>query len=347
MPVQLTAVATEPLPVDIALVGRCMPHQSVEIQARVVATLRERHFTEGSQVTAEQVLFSLDSTELTAQRDTILARLAQAEAALAQARIDLERVQPLAEAGAAPRAELDRARTDLLAAEADVRYSTAQLANAEQQLSYTVVHAPFAGRVGKAQRDVGATVGPQDGALATLDQIDPMAIDFALSEREFLALRRDIDAGVITSPGTDHLVVKVQLLDGTELHGEGRIGFRDVRIDPATGAAHLRAEMANPEGRLLPGQFARVRVVGMQRPAAILLPQRAVVQGPTGVSVFVVGSDDKAESRSITAGPWADGRWLIEAGVTVGERVVVDGLQGVVPGKKVTIAPAPSAESRK
>lgn len=331
-------VTVQSIPVDFTLVGRCEPQQTVEIRARITGTLIERPFVEGTLVKEGDVLFRIDQTEFAADLETARARLAQAEARQAQAQLDLERLEPLAKAGAAPRKELDDAKTALINAEADVRYAQATVVNAQLQLSYTTITAPFAGLVGRAKRDPGAIVSPADGSLVTLDKVDPIAVNFAISEREFLALRRDVDAGVIIMPKRDELSVHLQLLDGTKLEEEGRIDFRDVRIRPETGSAQLRAHFPNQGGKLFPGQFTRVFVQGMSRPKAILVPQSAILQSPTGAAVYVIAEDGTAEARPVQASAWVEDRWLILDGLSEGERIVVDGLQGVVVGKPVTLA---------
>lgn len=348
-------VTVQPIPVNFTLVGRCEPQKSVAVRARVTGTLVERPFVEGTLVKEGDVLFKIDQTEFAADLETARARLAQAEARQAQARLDLERLEPLAKAGAAPRKELDDAKTALITAEADVRYAKATVVNAELQLSYTTITAPFRGLVGRAQRDPGAIIGPSDGSLVTIDQVDPIAVSFAISEREFLSLRKDIDAGIITTPGRDHLVIHLQLLDGTRLEEQGRIDFGDVRISPETGSAQLRAQFPNAGGKLFPGQFTRVFVQGMSRPKAILVPQSAILQSPTGAAVYVIAKDGTAEARPVQASAWVEDRWLILDGLSEGERIVVDGLQGVVAGKPVKLAaegakpaaPAPAAGDAK
>lgn len=339
-PMQAVAatISVEAVPVEFTMVGRCVPQQSVEIRARVTGTLIERPFTEGTLVKEGDVLFRIDSTEFAADLETANARLAQAEARLAQSKLDLERVTPLAEAGAAPRKELDDARTALLSAEADLRYAKATVVNADLQLGYTTITAPFPGLVGKASRDPGAIISPADGTLVTLDKVDPIAVEFAISEREFLALRRDIAEGVIETPGRTELVVKLQLLDQTAVAGEGRIDFSDVRVRPETGSALLRAHFPNNEAKLAPGQFTRVHITGMRRPKAILVPQAAVLQGPAGSSIWVVAADGTAENRKIAVSQWVDDRWLVLDGLKDGERIVVTGLQGVVAGQPVNLA---------
>lgn len=343
--VMVTTVRAEDIPVEKVLVGRAVSDISIEVQARVTGYLLERPFTEGGLVKQGDVLFKIDPRQFQADLDTAKAKQAQAEAKLAQAEVDLKRVEPLAKAGAAPQQDLDNARTTLLSAQADLRSAQAAVANSELSLSYAVISAPFAGRAGKAAVDPGAVVSPSISSLVTLDQVDPIAVEFTVSEQEILDFRRDLAAKRLRGPSIDHLTMRATLLSGETYPEEGRISFADIRLRPETGTALLRARFPNPQGRIHPGQFMRVSMVGIVRLGAILLPQGAVVQSPTGASAFVVAADGTAEMRPLTLGDWIGNRWLVSHGLKPGEQVVVDGVQKVRPGAKVAARPAAAASA--
>lgn len=333
--VAVRAVQPEDIPVAVTMVGRVVSDNSVTLTARVTGQLLEMPFTSGGMVKAGDVLFRIDPAEYQANLDSALARQAQAEAKLAKADTDFERVDKMFKNGGVSQQDLDTARTAQLAAVADVRSAQAAVTSARLTLGYTTITAPFAGRVGQSPVSVGALLSPQTGALLTLDQIDPIAVDFTVSEESLLSLRAAITEGRVVSVGIDHFVVAATLLDGSVYEHPGKISFADIRFHPETGSAQAQAKFPNPQGKLLPGQFARVNVSGLTRKAALLVPQGAVVQSPTGASVFVVGADDTVEARSVKLGEWADSRWRITDGLKAGDRVVVSGIQKVRAGLKV------------
>lgn len=343
--VVVATVRAETLPVEKVLVGRVVSDISIEVQARVTGYLLERPFTEGGMVKKGDVLFKIDPRQFQADLDTAKAKQAQAEARLAQAEVDLKRVEPLAKAGAAPQQDLDNARTTLLSAQADLRSAQASVANAELSLSYTVITAPFAGRAGKAAIDPGAVVSPSIASLVTLDQVDPIAVEFTVSEQEILDFRREIAAGHMRSPSLEQITMRATLLTGQAYPEDGVISFADIRIRPETGTALLRARFPNPKGMIHPGQFIRVAMVGMERVGAVALPQGAVIQSPTGASAFVVKEDGSAEMRPLALGEWIGERWLVRDGLKPGERVVVEGVQKVRAGIKVAAKEAPGPGS--
>jgi membrane fusion protein (multidrug efflux system) len=341
--VRIMTIQAEDIPVEKVLVGRSVTDISVDLQARVTGELVERPFIEGGMVKKGDVLFRIDPRQFQADLESSRAKLAQAEAKLAQAEVDLRRVEPLAKAGAAPQQDLDNARTALLSAQADVRAAQAAVANSALNLGYTTISAPFDGRAGKASVDPGAVVSPSIASLVTLDQVDPIAVEFTLSEVEILGVRREIEAGRMVTPGRDQLVVRATLLSGQVYPLDGTIAFADIRLRPETGTALLRARFPNPKGEISPGQFMRVAVVGMVRKAAVLVPQAAVAQGPSGASAYVVAADGVATQRQLVLGDWMGERWLIRDGLKAGDRVVVEGLQKVRAGSKVQASEA-SAE---
>jgi membrane fusion protein (multidrug efflux system) len=335
MDVVVKAVQPEDVPVAVTMVGRIVSDNSITFAARVTGQLIEAPFTGGGMVKAGDVLFRIDPAQYQAELDSALARQAQAEAKLAKAENDLARVDKLFKTGGMPQQEVDDASTAKLAATADVRSAQAAVTTARLTLGYTTITAPFAGRVGQAPVSVGALITPQSGALLTLDQIDPIDINFTVSEEGLLSLRTEIAAGRVVSAGVDHFVVTATLLDGSVYEHLGKISFADIRFQPETGSAQAQAKFPNPTGKLLPGQFARISVSGITRKDALLVPQGAVVQSPTGASVYVVGAGDIVESRTVKLGGWVDNRWRIIDGLKAGDRVVVGGVQKVRAGAKV------------
>lgn len=342
--VQVLTLAAEDIAVDASYVGRTVPNRTVELRARVTGTLLERPYQEGEPVAEGAVLFRLDPREFEAARDSAKARLAQSEAQVTKTAADLKRTEPLTKAGAASQADLDGARAAALAASADRDAARAALAKAELDLSFATITAPFAGMAGKSSVDPGALVSPSSDTLALIDQVDPMAVEFTVSEAELVGWRADITAGRMKVPSIDHLLVKATLVDGSVLPAEGRIAFRSVRIKPETGTALIRAIFANPEGNLRAGQFVRLTVTGSTRVGVVLVPQVAVLQSPTGSTVYVLDDKDVAQVRSVVLGSWQGTRWEVREGLKPGDRVVVDGVQRVRAGKPVKPSAAKPAE---
>ena len=337
--VQVLTLAAEDVPLTPTYVGRTAPDRSVELRARVTGILLDRPYKEGVPVKEGDLLFSIDPREFQAAVDSAKAKLAQAAAQVAKTAADLKRTEPLTKAGAASQADLDAAIAASLGATADRDAASAALVKAELDLSFTVIRAPFAGLVSKSIADPGTLISPSLGVLATIDRVDPISVEFTVSEAELVFWRTEITAGRMRAPGPDHLLLKARLVDGSELTEPGRISFRDVRIRPETGTALINASFPNREGRLRAGQFIRVTVTGATGVGYILVPQAAVLQSPAGASVFVLGADGAVEARRITTGAWHGDRWEVRSGLKAGEQIIIDGVQKVRPGKPVKASP--------
>lgn len=344
--VQVLTLAAEDVPLAPTYVGRTTPDRSVELRARVTGILLDRPYKEGVPVKEGDLLFQIDPREFQAAVDSAKAKLAQAEAQVAKTIADLKRTEPLAKAGAASQADLDAALAAELGAKADRDAAKAALVKAELDLSFTIIKAPFGGLVSKSSADPGTLISPSLGTLATIDRVDPISVEFTVSEAELVRWRTEIAAGRMRNPGTDHLLLKARLVDGSELPETGRLAFRDVRIKPETGTALINATFPNPEGRLRAGQFIRVSVTGATGVGYVLVPQAAVLQSPTGANVYVIDKDGKAESRKVVMGSWFGDRWEVREGLKAGEQLIVDGLQKVRPGQPVKASPwqAPAAK---
>src|SRR2546429_370520 len=215
------------------------------------------------------------------------------------------------------------------------------------RLEDTFVRAEISGRAGRAQLELGARVTGSGDLLTTVEQVDPIYVNFSPSDEDLLGLRRDIaDGRLLMPPAPRALAVQVTLADGSLLPAAGELNFADLALQPATGTLQLRAQLKNPQHILLPGQFVRVRLLGLKRPSAILVPQRAVQQGLGGAFVYVVGDSGKVAARDVVATSWDAGSWLIEHGLQPGDRAVVDGVQKVAPGQPARpVAYRPAADS--
>lgn len=342
--VEVITIQNQPVTNMIELPGRVQAIRTAEVRARVNGIVQRRLFEEGTDVRAGQALFAIDPRELRANLNAFQASLARARANAANAQQDVNRYRPLLADQAISRQENDAAIARLRSAQADVAQARAQVESARLSLGYTTVTAPISGRAGRAQVTEGALVNAAAGTLlTTIEQIDPIYVNFSQSSSDLLAIRRDITSGRLGLPPLNRIEVKLELEDGTTYGFAGHIDFFDLSIDEATGTAALRAEFPNPGRMLLPGQFVRARISAGTKANGIVVPQRAVTVSPQGGTVMVVGAKNIVEARPIRLGALQGGNWVVLDGLKSGDRVVVSGLQKIRPGQPVRIAAAKTA----
>jgi membrane fusion protein (multidrug efflux system) len=284
-------------------------------------------------------LYRIDPTNYDADLRAAQGRLAEAEARKANAAARLQRLTALVRDNAISKQDYDNAVAESRGADAAVESARGMLDRARKAFNDASVRAEISGRVGEAKLELGARVrGPED-VLTTIDVLDPVYIAFRPSSQQLLSWRRDPDANRLLQPGSS-LKVEAILPDGRPAPRQGRLGFIDPVLDPSTGTQEFRAVFPNPDHLLLPGQFVRVRLLGITRDSAILVPQRAVLQAMGRQSVYVVGPGDTIRVHDVTATSWQGHDWLIEQGLSPGDRVVVEGVQKAFPGTKVRPVPA-------
>ncbi len=330
------------------LPGRLEASRVAQVRARAAGILQKRWFKEGSDVKAGQLLFTIDPAPYAAAAASAKATQARAEANLAQASALAERYKPLVEANAVSKQEYANAVAAQKQAEADVAIGKASVQTASINLGYAAVTAPIAGRIGRALVTEGALVGQGDATqLAVIQQINPMYVNFTQSAADVMRLRAAMDRGQFKrAGGADAASVRIVLEDGTEYPRSGRLLFSDLTVDATTGQVTLRAEVPNPDQRLLPGLYVRVRLEQAEVANAITLPQQAVTRTAQGDTVMVVGSDGKVTPRTVKLGAAQGAQWVVLDGLKNGEQVMVDGfqkLQGNAPVKAVPWQPAGSA----
>ncbi|MBL8875416.1 MAG: efflux RND transporter periplasmic adaptor subunit [Phycisphaerae bacterium] len=334
-------------PGNYEFIAQTEASRTVEIRARVQGFLLKQHFEEGGQVKEGDLLFTIDPRSFEANVQIARAQLAQARAQMALAESNLARVKEGVEKGGIAQADLDKAQAQRDQAVAEVKLSEAQVTNAELELSYTKILSPVSGTIGRAEKKEGALVDAgQNSLLATSQQVNPIYVNFNVSERDVLKWRSDVASGRIKLSNEKHLPTQITLSDGTVFESPGTINFVDVKVDPNTGTAMIRAEFPNKESRLLPGQYVKLKILGVTRPNVLTVPQEAVLNTPSGTFVMVVGDDGNAERRPVTLGDWLGSDWVVDFGIKPGEKVIVDNLQKVQPGSPVKIVgtvPAPGA----
>ncbi len=341
-------------PTDVGLVtelpGRLEASRVAEVRARAAGILQERLFREGSDVKAGQPLFRIDSAPYAASARSAQASLARAEANAVQAKALADRYKPLVEANAVSKQEYANAVASQKSAEADVGVARASVTTANINLGYASVTAPISGRIGRALVTEGALVGQGDAtALAVIQQINPLYVNFTQSANDVMKLRSAMAAGQFKrADGPDAASVRVVLEGGGEYALPGKLLFSDLTVDSTTGQITLRAELPNPKGELLPGLYVRVRIEQAQVSNGITLPQQAVTRTQQGDTVTVVGADGKLSKRTVKVGAAKNNQWVVMDGLKAGEQVMVDGfqkLQMMPPGTAVKAVPwtAPNA----
>lgn len=339
--VSALTVKGQTVPVTFQFVGQTESSQQVEIRARVNGFLEKRVYTEGSFVKPGQVLFIMDKKPFEADLQAANGELAQQQARLTTARANLNRVKPLVADNALAAKDLDDATGQEQAAAAAVEAAKAKVSESTLNLGYTTINSPLAGLSSFAKVQDGAYISSANSLLTYVARLDPMRVNFSLSENESLRLRDEMNKGLLHGSPRDDYEVELVLADGSVFPAHGRITFADASFSQETGTFLLRAELPNPQGTLRPGQFVRVNVIGFSRPNAIIVPQRAVQQGPRGAYVWVADKENKAQQRPVTAGDWMGDQWLVSEGLKDGERVVVDGFLRLGPGLPVKVKDVP------
>lgn len=335
----LTLQPTE-LQLTTERVGRLSATRTAEVRARVAGIVQARVYTEGTDVKQGDVLFRIDPAELEAALSRARAALTQAKANAENARIKAQRYQELSGRGVISRQDLDDAQSSYNSLSAAVQQAEAGVQQARLDLSYATVTAPISGRAGKAQVTEGALVGQGTATLlTTIEQIDPIYVDFGQTQAEFEALRK------VSQAGSDYAGVSLRLRDGSTYAEQGQLGFADLAVDPQTGAIALRATVPNPQALLLPGMFVDVLLTGSVHSTVFLVPQAAVQRDGQGAFVLVVGAEDKVERRNLQLQQMRGSDWIVSGGLNAGERIVVSGVQKARPGAQVKPldAAAPSA----
>jgi membrane fusion protein (multidrug efflux system) len=338
--VAVVEAAAQRLPVGYEYAAQTAGYREVEVRARVTGILLKRNYREGEVVKRGQSLFQIDPAPFQVALARAEADLATAEARQAQAARDAERMKAVIEIKAVSRKEYDDAVSGSQIAAAEVKAARARVAEAKLNLDWTRVESPINGVSGRSLRSEGTLVSGPDVLLTSVTQTDPIYVIFGIPESELLRIRRDVDARRLELPADGRFDVTVAFSDGSVYGKPGRVDFTDARVNTNTGTVEARAELPNPAGALKPGQFVRVRLAGAVRPAAITVPQRAVLEGPKGKFVYVVNAEGKAEQRAVQVGDWVGEAWVIDSGLAPGDKVIVDGVMKIGPGAPVRVAAA-------
>ncbi|MBU0909752.1 MAG: efflux RND transporter periplasmic adaptor subunit [Proteobacteria bacterium] len=339
--VGVVVLAPQSVTLTTELPGRTSPHQIAEVRPQVNGIIKQRLFTEGSDVKAGQVLYQIDPALYQANFASAKAALARAEANVAPVRLKTERYGELVKINAVSQQDYDDTEASLKQAEAEIEAARAALETSRINLDYTSVKAPISGRIGRSTVTTGALVtASQADPLATIQQLDPIYVDVTQSTSELLRMKQNLASGLLQNIGEAQTKVDLLLEDGTPYPQPGVLKFSDVTVDQSTGSVTLRALFPNPQQLLLPGMFVRALVTEGRNDQAILVPQRGVTRNPAGdAMVMVVGAEDKVEPRIIKVARTVGDNWLVSEGLQAGDRVILEGIQRARPGTPVKVVP--------
>lgn len=316
--------------------GRVEAVQAAEIRPRVTGHLEAVNYQEGGLVGKGQLLFTIDSREYGAAAAAAEADASRAEARVRLAQQELQRAEKLIGERAISQGELDQRRMEAQQAEADMLAARANLAQANLNLGFTRITAPFAGRAGAALVKPGNVVAANQSVLTTLVSIDPVHVAFVGDERAFLRYQEVVRAGNAENPRNSHTPVVVGIASEDGFPHRGVVDFIDNALNPSTGTIRARAVVPNPDGRLTPGLFARVRLLGETLSSALLIHEQSVLTDQDRRFVYIVGENNVAERRDVTLGAPVEGLRIVEAGLKPGDRVIVNGMRKIFfPGQSV------------
>jgi membrane fusion protein (multidrug efflux system) len=344
--VNVIKVVTQPITVFEEYVGQTEAVDTVEIRARVSGLLERQAFEDGGRVVAGSVLFVIDQQPYIAALEQAKAALALAQAQHLNSKQQLERVRPLAKERALSQQDLDSAVAKEAIDAANVAAGRAQLRTAELNLEYTTIRAPRDGVISKALIKSGGLVNASSTLLTTLYSVDPIYVNFTVSELKLLELQRQLNR----NPNDNKAKLppfRLRLADGSEYKLSGKINFVDTAVDPKSGTLQVRVQVPNPERLLRAGQLVRVIMPSLTQREAFRIPQQAMQEMQGKHSVLVVDAENKAQYRAVTANSRSGNDWIVESGLTPGELVIVEGTGKARPGApvkpNVVTAPANAA----
>jgi len=324
---------------EIEFVGRVQAIERVELRARIEGFLDERNFREGEFVEAGTPMFKIEPDTFQAKVELARANLVAAEALKVEADANLDRSLQLISRGNISQQSVDEDEATARTTAADVLARTAQLRQAEIDLSYTEIRTPIAGRASRETFSVGNLVSPNSGVLATVTSLDPISVVFSVNEAALINVQQQRVARGETGDIRDaesEVVPRIALPNGELYDQDGQVDFVGAEVDPLTGTVPIRAIFANPDAILLHGQFATVVLSEQQPQNKIVIPVSAVQEDQAGAYVLVLNDDKVAEIRRIERGRTQEINLVIEQGLEEGEIVIVEGLQKIRPGVPVS-----------
>lgn len=339
--VEVAAVLQQTIPVSMDFSATVKAVKSIDIIPRVSGTIVKRYFTEGDYVKQGTDLYLIDPKPYQANLDAVLAKLLKDQASVELWESEVKRYTKLAKQGAASVERKEKAIAHLKEFKAAVKQDQADIDNAELQLGYTRITAPYEGRIQKTRINIGQLVREQKDVLTTLVQMDPIHVVFNLS-REQAYRAQKLRRGGLGMQTLDDYKATIKLPDGRAYPPQGAMDYVSAQVNPSTDTYEARALFANQTVKgmdpdLIPGQYTPLTLVVGQHPDALLIPQAALIQSQAGMHVYVLGKDNKVDHRAVTVGGAYQHYWVIDKGLSKGEQVIVKGVQKVKQGMTVTI----------
>ena len=335
-PIEVGVIVMQPQRAALTaeLPGRTVAYRIAQVRPQISGIIQKRLFTEGAAVQAGQALYQIDSGTYRAAHDSASAAVAKAEANALTVKLRYDRYQKLAQSGVVSQQDRDDVTANLHQSEADLANAKASLYAATINLNYTRIVAPISGRIGTSEYTEGALVTTNQAApLTTVTQLNPMYVDLTQSSNDLLRLRAQFASGAMQKSADNKARVKLILSDGSTYDQAGVLEFTGVTVSESTGAITLRAVVPNPDGVLLPGMFVRALIEQGVDDQALLVPQRAVSRSVSGdATVLIAAADGKIEQRTLALGSAVGVAWQVTAGLSAGERLVVEGAQKVKAG---------------
>ncbi|NHZ96029.1 efflux RND transporter periplasmic adaptor subunit [Massilia sp. CCM 8734] len=335
-------VAAQPMTVTTELAGRTSAFQMADVRPQVGGLILKRLFVEGSTVKAGTPLYQIDPASFVAAVNSAKATLASARAKALAAEPKAKRYKELLAIEGVSKQDLEDALAAAAQARAEVDSAQAALDVANINLKYTNVYAPISGHISRSNVTAGALVtAGQADALTTVQQLDPIYVDVTQSSTELLALRRRFESGKLKRADGGQASVSLLLADGSQYAAQGKLQFADVSVDAGTGNVTLRALFPNPKGELMPGMYVRAVLDSGLDDKAITVPQVGVTRNQRGeATALVLNKENKVEQRVLSTGAAVGDKWVVNAGLAPGDRVIVEGLQQVLPGAPAVAVPA-------